>query len=117
MPYVKYSSNNSGGYWWLTDDDWRALEADGWKVNWVKDRKNSLFISDEADRWLGALATSAELHGVTLMEAVERWEAVTNATATDVGCTCCGNPHVFYEYGEDGRIKASGPDISYSASF
>lgn len=33
--YVEYDSNNSGGSWWLSDDDWRALEAAGWKVAWA----------------------------------------------------------------------------------
>jgi len=31
---VEYSSNNSGGAWWLKDEDWKALEAAGWKVVW-----------------------------------------------------------------------------------
>ena len=31
---VEYSSNNSGGGWWLKDEDWKALEAAGWKVEW-----------------------------------------------------------------------------------
>jgi hypothetical protein len=31
---VEYSSNNSGGGWWLKDQDWRALEAAGWHVEW-----------------------------------------------------------------------------------
>ena len=33
--YVEYSSNNSGGSWWLKDEDWKALEAAGWKVVWA----------------------------------------------------------------------------------
>ena len=33
--YVEYNPNNSGGHWWLTDDNWRALEAAGWKVQWA----------------------------------------------------------------------------------
>ena len=32
--YVEYITNNSGGSWWLSDDDWKALEAAGWKVEW-----------------------------------------------------------------------------------
>jgi len=32
--YVEYNSNNSGGTWWLSDKDWEALEAAGWKVKW-----------------------------------------------------------------------------------
>lgn len=34
--YVEYSSNNSGGHWWLTDDDWKQLELAGWKVAWCR---------------------------------------------------------------------------------
>lgn len=34
MSYVEYDSNNSGGRWWLTDEDWRALERAGWIVRW-----------------------------------------------------------------------------------
>lgn len=25
--YVEYISNNSGGSWWLSDDNWEALES------------------------------------------------------------------------------------------
>lgn len=31
---VEYSSNNSGGSWWLKDKDWVALEKAGWTVIW-----------------------------------------------------------------------------------
>lgn len=31
---VRYSANNSGGSWWLTDDHWLALEKAGWVVEW-----------------------------------------------------------------------------------
>ena len=31
---VEYSSNNSGGSWWLKDEDWKKLEDEGWKVRW-----------------------------------------------------------------------------------
>ena len=35
MSYVEYNSNNSGGSWWLTDDDWKNLEKAGWVVAWA----------------------------------------------------------------------------------
>lgn len=35
LGYVEYSSNNSGGHWWLKDGHWKALEAAGWKVHWA----------------------------------------------------------------------------------
>lgn len=31
---IEYSSNNSGGRWWLKDEDWKALEDAGWEVIW-----------------------------------------------------------------------------------
>jgi len=30
-----YDSNNSGGSWWLKDEDWKALEEAGWTVHWA----------------------------------------------------------------------------------
>lgn len=36
---VEYSSNNSGGSWWLKDNDWKKLEKSGWNVEWAKDEK------------------------------------------------------------------------------
>lgn len=32
---VEYDSNNSGGSWWLKDEDWAALEKAGWYVQWL----------------------------------------------------------------------------------
>lgn len=34
---VEYSSNNSGGSWWLKDEDWLNLEKAGWKVEWISE--------------------------------------------------------------------------------
>lgn len=31
---VQYSSNNSGGDWWLSDADWIGLADAGWEVVW-----------------------------------------------------------------------------------
>lgn len=31
---ITYSSNNSGGGWWLKDEDWKALEKAGWFCVW-----------------------------------------------------------------------------------
>ena len=91
MATVTYSSNNSGGSWWLTDDDWHALAAAGWKVKWVGEDK----------RWLGALAIDAVREGLTLREAVEEWETITGQDASALGCTCCGPPHSFYDENGD----------------
>jgi len=138
MSYVEYSSNNSGGRWWLKDDDWRALEAAGWKVVWKTHEtvysdeggyvydddgtpklqpQTGPFGPDKDGRWLGALATSAFRSGLSLREAADEWERVTGKSATDAGCPCCGTPHNFTEYDDNGKYVSSGPESSYSASW
>lgn len=142
--YVEYRSNNSGGHWWLKDDDWFALEKAGWKVAWVRlenaytddgdyqrdpdgtpklvpaGQGNSRYpslASREDDRWLGALAKSAFKVGATsVREAADEWEAITHQSATEAGCPCCGQPHNFTLY-RDGKYVESGPHTSYSASW
>ena len=130
MGYVEYASNNSGGYWWLSDDDWRALEKAGWIVAWA----GLKFLYDDkgqhvrgeygipslvpVGQGIGAFASKAykpdceDIH-----EAVSEFERVTGACATDAGCPCCGVPHNFTSYDVNGRDIDSGPDVEYTASF
>lgn len=142
--YVEYDSNNSGGRWWLTDDDWRALEAAGWRVHWTSlehaytdngeyiyedglpklvpvGEGNSGFRSlvkpgeNGEYRWLGALAKSALKAGATsLRDAAAEWEQITGKSALDAGCACCGQPHYFRLY-VDGKSVECGPDAEYVA--
>lgn len=114
--YVDYDSNNSGGGWWLTDEDWLALEAAGWFVDWIKDSEHHQRFG-RADRWLGALAKSARRKGLSLRDAVAEWERVTGKSSTDAGCPCCGAPHSFTEYDADGKYIASGPTTEHVASW
>jgi len=114
---VEYSSNNSGGSWWLKDDHWKKLEAAGWKVAWRKDSTDKWGKADKDGRWLGALATSASRDGLSLREAAAEWERVTGMSATDAGCACCGQPHNFTEYNTKGEYVASGPEANYVASW
>lgn len=93
---VTYDSNNSGGSFWLKDEDWYALEKAGWKVAWVKDDKHKMrYEKKGSDRWLGALATSATKEFYTLADAIREWEKITKQDASDEGCNCCGPPHTF----------------------
>ncbi len=96
---VEYSSNNSGGNWWLDDAQWYALEAAGWDVQWVKDDPDGFMRS--GDRFLGALATRASKSDVSLRDAIEEWESVTGERASALGCSCCGTPHSFTVYDAD----------------
>lgn len=95
---VTYSSNNSGGSFWLSDDDWRALEAAGWEVEW-------------RDRFLGALATEASREGLSLGAAIAEWESVTGQNSADLGCSCCGTPHSFHFEGDNGESEYYSPDF------
>jgi hypothetical protein len=115
--YVEYDSNNSGGSWWLDDDDWKKLEAAGWEVKWAKDQKREFFNADPDGRWLGALATNAIRRGLSLRDAASEWERVTGKDSTDAGCPCCGQPHNFTEYTDEGKYVKSGPETSYTASW
>jgi len=110
---VEYYSNNSGGNWWLTDEDWYALERAGWDVKWVKNMDDGALFGREAKktgRWLGALAKEAtivvEAYSKSFAEDIaETWwsETLPNQNRYDEGCNCCGRPHEFYaeEYNED----------------
>lgn len=82
---IEYSSNNSGGDWWLSDDDWKALEAAGWVIEW------------KPERWLDALATSATREGLSMDDAIAEFEKVTGQDANATGCECCGEPHYFFK--------------------
>lgn len=142
--YVEYSSNDSGRHWWLEDEDWLALEKAGWKVWWhrlvtVYDEKGR-FIYDEDGlpilrelekgektlarkdengnyRYLGCLAAYAFRAGLHLREAVAEWERVTGKDSASVGCSCCGQPHYFTEYGDKGEEVDAGPHENRSMSW
>lgn len=94
---IEYDSNNSGGEWWLSDQNWKDLEAAGWTVDWVAGKTPGLGGPDKDGRWLGALATTATRTGLTRNEAIEEWERVTGLDAYASGCSCCGSPHYFYD--------------------
>jgi len=103
-PYIHYSSNNSGGHWWLTDEDWYALERAGWEVEWVKNDAYHKSTGD-GERFLGALATGAKYFGGNIDMAIAEFNYVTSAWAGDEGCSCCGRPHEFYQYDEEGKMQ------------
>jgi hypothetical protein len=105
---VEYSSNNSGGSWWLGEKEWLALEAAGWAVSW---RGGGLMDTTKAETleeakakgkgFLGAYATDAHLDveaetpKEALGVAIKSWEKVTAMQASEDGCNCCGAPHSF----------------------
>lgn len=100
---LRYRSNNSGGSWWLTDENWKALERAGWTVKWKADETRDLFKPGANGRWLGALATECEKVFDTPQEGVAEWADITGQNPGDEGCNCCGNPHNFDWTDADGE--------------
>jgi hypothetical protein len=93
---VEYSSNNSGGSWWLDDEDWEKLEQAGWQVDWYSDPEVSTgMFGRGGDTFLGAKATRARKRFSKMGEGIREWEDATNKDSSDVGCSCCGVPHSF----------------------
>ena len=108
---VTYHSNNSGGYWWLNDQNWRDLEAAGWTVQWYKDSNDAVLKSMyKGGRFLGALASSASVEGKTLGEAIADWESATGAASNALGCNCCGAPHSFTFEDDNGKTEYWSPE-------
>jgi len=121
---VEYSANNSGGSWWLSDENWKDLEKAGWKVEWNGPQdpgaeypyfsgagagKNA----EEAEnhRRLGALAKRASLECETPTDALKNFEKVTGMNVSDEGCNCCGPPHSFNWKDSEGNYEyCSGTD-------
>lgn len=103
-PYVELSENNSGGGWWLSDEDWKNLEKAGWEVEWASklaesgyDWMRSSVQKDEHGVWryMGALAKEAKRYGVSLRVAMAEFQDITGQDPDEEGCECCGQPHYF----------------------
>ena len=61
--WYEYSSNNSGGNWWLSDENWKQLEEEGWFVIW-----GGLYFCNSKDSWSAPPAgaptcTAKQCHG------------------------------------------------------
>lgn len=109
LKVYEYSSNNSGGSWWLKKKDWEALEKAGWKVKWgngdytwkngnhVLDEKGYPLYEKSDSEWLGTPAKTAWFKAKTLDEAVSSFEEATSESVDEVGCPCCGEPHSISE--------------------
>lgn len=99
--YTEYDSNNSGGSFWLSDQNWIDLEKAGWIVEWggrSYGEEPKCRSAEEAakNRYMGALAISARRY-LPITLAIAEWERITGECATDEGCGCCGPPHSFEE--------------------
>ena len=103
MVTVRYSSNNSGGSWWLSKSDWNKLEKAGWKVAW---RDND---------FLGASATEASIKAESPEKAIKSFEKATGQDPWEEGCNCCGCPHNFSYV--DAKGKTHYPEVARKTKF
>ena len=78
---ITYSPNNSGGDWWLTETQWKSMEAAGWNVYW--------------EEFLGSPAREATIEAHSMQDAIDVWVRATGANPDEPGCDCCGQPHYF----------------------
>ncbi len=115
MPYTRYSSNNSGGSWWLNDQNWKDLESAGWEVDWYANQNDSFHKGK--DRFLGALASVATRRDLPFNEAIEEFERITHEDSTSAGCSCCGQPHNFYYHDDEGNHLEFGPHAVYDDEY
>lgn len=100
---VEYTHNNSGGSDWLTPDDWKALHDNGWEVR------------NFGDDWEpGLRAYSATKEFPSLGIGIAEWEYLTNESSSALGCSCCGVPHSFSAYDDDGKwVDSYSPSYPY----
>ena len=91
---LEYDTNNSGGGFWLIDDNWKAMESAGWSVAWPTGKG-----------WPGVpvRATIPVKDMDDAKRIVREWETITGQDAADEGCNCCGQPHNFNLKDENGR--------------
>lgn len=104
MITLNYSANNSGGGWWLTDENWHDLEKAGWAVEWVKDDPFLSKMGVKDGRWLGTLARSASKKFETPEAGVAEWTKITEQDPWAEGCNRCGVPHNF-SYEKSGKKR------------
>lgn len=141
MGLLKYSSNNSGGSFWLSLADWQALEKGGWIVHWVHDEDDpshthegdhsysfGVHMHDYSDElvpakwngqdWLGTPAKGAVLVTDDPQAGVDQFEALTGQNLDDEGCNCCGPPHSISFQTDDGKTSyLSSRPSGYSRSW
>lgn len=108
---IRYDTNNSGGRWWLKNEDWYKLEKAGWKIDWYRERDDDWGLHKKGT-FLGAEAAGAEKEFNSPQEAIKEFETITGQDVSEEGCNCCGAPHTFSFYNDESDYEVySGEDI------
>ena len=100
MKVYEYFSNNSGGSYWLDDEDWKKLEKAGWRIagfddfvytnsgDYKKDNNGLPIINRKSTTPVYAYKKFDSLD-----EAIADFESITGEDYYAEGCSCCGQPH------------------------
>lgn len=83
MVTVEFTHTNNGGYYWLKDSDWDALENAGWTV--VNRKLGNGYGFPRATIVAESVAAATALWAETL----------PHFDPNDEGCTCCSSPFRF----------------------
>ncbi len=89
MHTVTLSQNNSGGSFWLSNEDFDNLIADGWVE---PEGQTSMFGRVSHDLTLD-VPVADEDAAVTIAKI--EFQRVTGQDPDDEGCNCCGPPFYF----------------------
>lgn len=103
---IEYSTNNSGGNWWLTKQNWKDLEKEGWKLfncdEFIYKNGDHAFGRDGLpkrvsprvkDETFEQYAHYGFKYFDSIEEAVREFEEITGQDVEEEGCECCGQPH------------------------
>lgn len=127
--YTYYSSNNSGGSFWLSTEQWLALEAAGWVVEWGgrmysekgdaldQPKYKSLDELPKTEYYMGEPAVSARRYELMFREAIQEFADVTGEDPAALGCGCCGPPHGFTEKQVSNNAYVRSMEIDVEASW
>lgn len=93
---VQYSSNNSGGYFWVDAEYGKLMENAGWDVDYIQ--KDSTLYDEGEQVYHARKIFEAIAEDVAIATAIAEFEYITGQDASAEGCPCCGPPHSFYTY-------------------
>ena len=91
MHTVTLRQNNSGGSYWLSQAQFDALVADGWKPD---PHPSGLSFKKDKDANLQLDVPVADEDAAITIAKIE-FARVTGQDPNDIGCTCCGPPFSF----------------------
>ena len=109
--YVKLDQNNSGGSFWLNDQQFDALLADGWVV---ADQRREATYGRAAQNLAIDIPVKDPQTAVTVAKI--EFGRVTGFDPDDEGCNCCGQPFYFDsvapgDYDYEAIVKAMIPTV------